>query len=96
MHQPARTPPARIGAEALRAASNWAFNRDTPEQVTISMLVDDGELDLDAPLDIEWLPPVSSPESASHDMVIVRRSLDWGGQGFDRWDLTREVLEAVI
>ncbi|MGM0633382.1 MAG: serine hydrolase domain-containing protein [Pseudomonadota bacterium] len=31
----------------------------------------------------------------SHDMVIVRRGLDWGGQGFDRWDLTREVLKAV-
>jgi CubicO group peptidase (beta-lactamase class C family) len=31
----------------------------------------------------------------SHDMVIVRRGLDWGGQGFDRWDLTREVLRAV-
>lgn len=30
----------------------------------------------------------------SHDLVIVRRGLDWGRQGFDRWDLTREVLEA--
>ncbi len=31
----------------------------------------------------------------SHDMVIVRRGLDYGRQGFDRWDLTREVLKAV-
>ena len=31
----------------------------------------------------------------SHDLVIVRRGLDWGRQGFDRWDLTREVLKAV-
>ena len=31
----------------------------------------------------------------SHDLVIVRRGLDYGRQGFDRWDLTREVLKAV-
>ena len=31
----------------------------------------------------------------SHDVVIVRRGLDYGDQGFDRWDLTREVLAAV-
>ncbi len=27
----------------------------------------------------------------SHDLVIVRRGLDWGRQGFDEWDLLREV-----
>lgn len=31
----------------------------------------------------------------SHDLVIVRRGLDYGKQGFDRWDLTREVLKAL-
>ena len=31
----------------------------------------------------------------SHDLVIVRRGLDYGRQGFDRWGLTREVLKAV-
>ena len=31
----------------------------------------------------------------SHDLVIVRRGLDYGRQGFDRWDLTREVLKAM-
>jgi CubicO group peptidase (beta-lactamase class C family) len=30
----------------------------------------------------------------SHNLVIVRRGLDYGRQGFDRWDLTREVLKA--
>ena len=30
----------------------------------------------------------------THDLVIVRRGLDWGRQGFNRWDLTREVLKA--
>jgi len=30
----------------------------------------------------------------SHDLVIVRRGLDYGEQGFDRWDLLREVLKA--
>jgi CubicO group peptidase (beta-lactamase class C family) len=31
----------------------------------------------------------------SHDLVIVRRGLDYGRQGFNQWDLTREVLKAV-
>jgi CubicO group peptidase (beta-lactamase class C family) len=30
----------------------------------------------------------------SHDLIIVRRGLDYGKQGFNRWDLTREVLKA--
>ena len=30
----------------------------------------------------------------THDIVIVRRGLDYGRQGFDRWDMTREVLKA--
>ncbi len=30
----------------------------------------------------------------SHNTVIVRRGLDWGRQGFDRWSMTREVLKA--
>jgi CubicO group peptidase (beta-lactamase class C family) len=32
----------------------------------------------------------------SQDMVIVRRGLDYGKQGVNRWDLTREVLKAVL
>ncbi len=31
----------------------------------------------------------------SRELVIVRRGLDYGKQGFDRWDLTREVLKAL-
>jgi len=31
----------------------------------------------------------------SHDLVVVRRGLDYGEQGFDPWDLTREVLKAI-
>ncbi len=30
----------------------------------------------------------------SHDLVIVRRGLDYSPQRFDRWNLTREVLKA--
>lgn len=30
----------------------------------------------------------------THDLVIVRRGLDYGKQGFNRWDLAREVLKA--
>ena len=31
----------------------------------------------------------------SHDLVIVRRGLDHGRQGFNQWELTREVLTAI-
>jgi CubicO group peptidase (beta-lactamase class C family) len=31
----------------------------------------------------------------SHDLVIVRRGLDYGAQGFNQWDLVREVIKAV-
>jgi CubicO group peptidase (beta-lactamase class C family) len=31
----------------------------------------------------------------SHDLVIVRRGLDYGRQGFNQWDLVREVIKAV-
>jgi CubicO group peptidase (beta-lactamase class C family) len=31
----------------------------------------------------------------THDLVVVRRGLDYGRQGFNRWDLLREVLKAI-
>lgn len=31
----------------------------------------------------------------SHDLVIVRRGLDYGRQGFDAWDLTADVIRAL-
>lgn len=31
----------------------------------------------------------------SQDLVIVRRGLDYGRQGFSQWDLTREVIKAI-
>jgi CubicO group peptidase (beta-lactamase class C family) len=31
----------------------------------------------------------------SHDLVIVRRGLDYGRQGFNQWDLVREVIKAI-
>ena len=31
----------------------------------------------------------------THDLVIVRRGLDYGRQGFNQWDLAREVIKAV-
>ena len=30
----------------------------------------------------------------SHDLVIVRRGLDYGEQGFNKWDLTKEILKS--
>ena len=31
----------------------------------------------------------------SKNLVIVRRGLDYGRQGFNQWDMTREVLKAI-
>jgi len=31
----------------------------------------------------------------SYDLVIVRRGLDYGRQGFNQWDMTREVVKAI-
>ncbi|MFV1987920.1 MAG: serine hydrolase, partial [Gemmatimonadota bacterium] len=40
--------PAEIDAEALQAASDWAFDRESPEQVTLSLIVVyDGEIVLE-------------------------------------------------
>jgi len=110
-----RALPATIDATALQAASDWAFERDTPEQVTLSLLVvhqgdiiheryapgfdvstrtrtwstaksiaatligilvDEGRLELDAPLDIEWLPSVSSQGSDPRNSITLRQVLN--------------------
>ena len=107
--------PAGVDAEALQDASDWAFDRDTPEQVTLSlmvvhrgtilheryapgvdvttktrtwstaksiavtligMLVDEGRLDLDAPLGFEWLPEARSPETDPRDAITLRHVLN--------------------
>jgi hypothetical protein len=31
----------------------------------------------------------------SHELVIVRRGLDHGAQGYSEWDLLREILRAI-
>jgi len=31
----------------------------------------------------------------THDLVIVRRGLDYGPRAFTRWDFAREVLKAI-
>jgi CubicO group peptidase (beta-lactamase class C family) len=107
--------PAAIDAEALQAASDWAFERESPEQVTLSlivvyqgnivheryadgvtlhtqtrtwstaksiaatligMLVDDGRLQLDAPLGFDWLPELRSPESDPRNAITLRHVLN--------------------
>lgn len=104
-----------IDAQALEAASNWAFERDSPQQDTISlmvvhkgeivleryadgfdmntrtrtwstaksiastligMLVDDGRLELDAPLPIEWLPEVGNSDDDSRKNITLRHVLN--------------------
>ncbi|MFT5515484.1 MAG: CubicO group peptidase (beta-lactamase class C family) [Rhodothermales bacterium] len=107
--------PDGVDASALLAASNWAFDRDSPEQTTISLLVihdgkivheryadgfdrttrtrtwstaksigvtlvgmlaDEGKLDLDAPLEFDWLPRASSPESDPRHRIKLRHLLN--------------------
>jgi len=104
-----------IDKKALMAASDWAFDRESPEQVTLSLivlhkgaivheryapgvtmhtrtrtwstaksiavtlfgiLVDEGRLELDAPLGIEWLPSVASPESDPRHSITLRNVLN--------------------
>ena len=107
--------PGNINLKTLNAASNWAFNRESPEQVTLSlivlykgqiiheryaegvgmmtktrtwstaksiastligMLVDEGRLELDAPLGIEWLPSVGSQEFDPRNDITLRHVLN--------------------
>ena len=107
--------PGGVDATALAAASDWAFDRESPEQVTLSlmvvhrgkilheryapgvdvttktrtwstaksiagtligMLVDEGRLSLDEPLDIDWLPAARSPETDPRRAITLRHVLN--------------------
>ena len=107
--------PAEIDAEALAAASKWAFERESPEQVTLSLLIlhkgqiiheryapgvnvttrtrtwstaksiavtligmlaDDGKLELDAPLGIEWLPNERTSSDDPRSAITLRHVLN--------------------
>lgn len=104
-----------VNMSALQAASDWAFERSTPEQDTLSllvvhkgkliheryasgvdvntrtrtwstaksiaatligMLVDQGKLKLDQPLDIEWLPSVAEDDEDPRDDITLRHLLN--------------------
>jgi CubicO group peptidase (beta-lactamase class C family) len=107
--------PSNVNADALEAASDWAFDRESPEQVTLSllvvhrgeiiheryapgvdvttktrtwstaksigvtligMLVDEGKMELDRPLGIEWLPRARSPETDPRNRITLRHVLN--------------------
>jgi len=107
--------PSGVDRAALAAASDWAFDRESPEQVTLSLmvvhrgrivheryapgvnmttktrtwstaksiavtligtLVDQGRLDLDEPLGIEWLPRARSPETDPRNAITLRHVLN--------------------
>ncbi len=107
--------PDNIDSEILQSASDWAFERESPEQVTLSlivlhrgniiheryapgvnittrtrtwstaksiavtligMLVDEGKLELDASLNLEWLPPPGSGEPDPRDEITLRHVLN--------------------
>ncbi len=107
--------PAGVDADALAAASDWAFDRESPEQVTLSlmvvhkgqiiheryapgvdvttktrtwstaksiavtligMLVDDGRMALDRPLEFDWLPRAASPETDPRRAIALRHVLN--------------------
>ena len=107
--------PRDVDWPALAAASAWAFERESAEQVTLSlivvykgqivheryadgvnrmtrtrtwstaksiaatligMLVDDGRLELDAPLGIDWLPDVDGDENDPRNEITLRQVLN--------------------
>lgn len=107
--------PEEINIKALKETSNWAFDRESPEQVTLSLLVvykgeiiheryapgvdvttrtrtwstaksiavtlmgilaDQGKLELDKPLGLEWLPKERSPESDPRSEITLRHVLN--------------------
>ncbi|MCZ6915579.1 MAG: serine hydrolase [Gemmatimonadetes bacterium] len=107
--------PPYVDADALAAASNWAFDRESPEQVTLSlmvvhkgqilheryapgvdvttrtrtwstaksiavtligMLADQGKLQLDEPLGLDWLPRQASPETDPRHAITLRHVLN--------------------
>jgi CubicO group peptidase (beta-lactamase class C family) len=107
--------PANVDPVALQAASDWAFNRESPEQVTLSlivvhgghivheryapgidmhtrtrtwstaksiavtligMLVKQGRMDLDAPLDIDWLPELAGEDADPRRAITLRHVLN--------------------
>ena len=122
------TLPAGVDAAALQAASDWAFDRDTPEQVTLSllvvyhgkiiheryapgvnvatktrtwstaksiavtligMMVDQGRMQLDAPLDVDWLPEAPSAETDPRHAITLRHVLNMssGLYPVDSWGM---------
>jgi CubicO group peptidase (beta-lactamase class C family) len=107
--------PKYIDKDLLEEASKWSFERESPEQVTLSllvvhkgqiiyeryaegvdmftktrtwssaksiavtligMLVDQGRMDLDAPLGIEWLPKEKSSENDPRADITLRNVLN--------------------
>jgi len=120
--------PADVDADALARASDWAFDRASPEQVTLSlvvvhggriiheryapgvdvttrtrtwsaaksiavtligMMVDQGRMDLDAPLAVDWLPRAASPETDPRRAVTLRSALNMssGLYPVDSWGM---------
>jgi CubicO group peptidase (beta-lactamase class C family) len=106
---------AGVDATAIQAASDWSFERESPEQVTLSLmivhngkiiheryapgvdkntrtrtwstaksiavtligeLVEDGRMDLDAPLGFDWLPQLRSPETDPRNQITLRQVLN--------------------
>lgn len=106
--------PSEIDAPALQAASDWAFDRPTAEQVTLSllvvykgqiiheryapginkntrtrtwstaksiavtligMLVNEGRMALDEPLNVSWLPRIRAPEADPRSEITLRHVL---------------------
>ncbi len=107
--------PKYIDEKLLEDASNWSFDRESDEQVTLSllvvhkgqiiherytngvdmhtktrtwsvakslavtligMLVDDGKMELDAPLGIEWLPKERVLDNDPRDAITLRNVLN--------------------
>ena len=78
-----RTPaPATIGRGGHYGAQWWLVpdNRNDVPQDAYAAVGNRGQYTVVVP---------------THDLVIVRRGLDYGRQGFDYWAMTREVIKAI-
>ena len=65
----------RPGVDMLTKTRTWSTAKSIAATL-IGMLVDDGELDLDQPLGLQWLPAVAAAERDPRDAITLRHVLN--------------------
>ncbi len=64
----------RDGVDMHTRTRTWSTAKSIAATL-IGMLVDDGDLELDAPLELDWLPPVAAGEQDPRDTITLRHLL---------------------